>query len=130
MSAFDDAGAPLEPDFVEPKLAKGRAVLCEGEERRPDIMEVARERGFERIKSPAGAWLSFEDAHAPAGLGQRQRRRQPVRPGTNHNRVIHQGAETVVSFAHQPHAQAWGCCLRLPNPHACARGWCERVVVS
>ena len=100
MGAFVNAGARFEADFVEPKLLDAGLTWAKGK-KRADIVNVAGERRFERIKRSAGPRLSFENAQRANRPAQRRRRHETVGPGPDHQHVI-QAHSPRLALARRP----------------------------
>ncbi len=87
MTAFAVGVGPLQSGAPQIERAEGGAVVGEGEEGGADIVKIARQRQFFRIHGSAGSALRLQHQHLPAVPRQRRRRRQTVRPRSDHHGI-------------------------------------------
>ncbi len=80
---------PLDAVLRERQRAKERRRDPERVDRRADVVDEARQRQLGRPRASANRVGGLEDAYSDTGPRQHDRRGEPVRPGTDHDRVRH-----------------------------------------
>ena len=80
---------PLEAVLRERQRAEERRRDAERVDRRADVVDESRQRQLGRARAAAHGVGRLEHAHRDPGPRQHDRRRQPVRPGADDDRVRH-----------------------------------------
>ena len=80
---------PLEPVLLERQRAEERRALDERVDCRADVVPKSGQRQLGGACAAADGVGRFEDEHGPPGAGEHDRRREPVRPGTDDDSVVH-----------------------------------------